>query len=235
MEILYLPPLQRQQQVWPAVAVGIAPHCGGHHAYSPQGRRHRVGDVFKLAPAVGQQRTAWGMRILAGRYSSADKQVQPAVVIEVRRHHRAHAHRESGQGVIWCQSVAPGPVVQIQLRLILPCSRRQGAAAFRDQQVVGSISCRGEQQYRAIIDRAQGHRCRIIRSELPLHRATQNGQRRPGCAPHHHLVTAAFTKICHGQAGPAAVQPHGKQPLQRCFIDRALLRKPGQAGRLADF
>ena len=51
-----------------------------------------------------------------------------------------------------------------------------------------------------------------------------------GRAAHDHSVPAVAIDISHGQAGTAAVEPDGQQPLQGGLVDRFLARTQRQAG-----
>ena len=116
--------------------------------------------------------------IIAAPHAPADKQVQAAVAVEIRRHQGAGVHRQRWQNPVQRRLKAVLPFVEKQSRLVIRRTVRQGVPATGHQQVVSPRTRGVEHQHGAIVD------CRAARrgpsgfgNELSRGRTPEHPQR----------------------------------------------------------
>ena len=78
-------PLEGDEQIRPAVAVGVGPQRGGDEPDALQPRRDVACHVDKFSVVVSQQTAAGRLRVLAGDGACADENIEVAVGVKIAR------------------------------------------------------------------------------------------------------------------------------------------------------
>ena len=146
MEDLHRAPLEREDEIGPAVAVDIRPGGGGHHPHVAQAGRKLVGDILEAPANVAVEEAAGRGGPLAGHDAAADEKVNLAVAVVVGRRARGRTFPVGRQRPGRSELEAAVAVAQVEAVVEPGITLVVSDAAGADQQIDMAVAVGVEEE-----------------------------------------------------------------------------------------